>query len=105
MSDLQQLDVQGAHAEEGSNVNESKSLFAVYTVTTVTTPGSSSTVGWELPSDSEGVVRLQDETGNEYHAATSSGGLIYFSRETESGTEVILDARGQVREGDQVLMC
>ena len=105
MSDTQQLVVQGVPGEEGSNVNDSNSIIAVYTVTSLDTPSSSSTFGWELPLNSEGVVLLQDDTGKDYHAATSSGALVYFSRETDSGTEVILEARGQVSEGDQVLMC
>lgn len=76
--------------------NAEAQVLAVYN-----SPNTERTATWTLPWNTEGVLELRDETNRVYHAGTKEGIITFFSKETETGHEVIQDERAQ-HEREQV---
>ena len=58
---------------------------------TYKSPTTDRTATWTLPWNTEGVLELVDESNRVYHAGTTHGLVTFFSKETDSGPEVIHD--------------
>ena len=66
--------------------NAKAEVMAVYN-----SPNTERTATWTLPWNTEGVLELVDESNRVYHAGTTHGLVTFFSKETDSGPEVIHD--------------
>ena len=80
--------------------NAKAEVMAVYN-----SPNTERTATWTLPWNTEGVLELRDATNRAYHAGTKEGIITFFSKETETGPEVILDERAQHEQVKEQLYC
>lgn len=76
--------------------NAEAQVMAVYN-----SPNTERTATWTLPWNTEGVLELRDEANRVYHALTKEGIITFFSKETETGHDVIHDERAP-QEREQV---